>query len=79
MAINPGLMTDATGEGMPGATDVSLFTQKSLEQTYYNGSKPCLECGLLIQPQDVLLGKELCPKCQNRKDVAHVKGGMVSI
>jgi hypothetical protein len=76
--IDPGLMTDSTGEGEYGAHDVSLSTQQNMKETYYNGSKPCLECGLLLTPQVVLQGKELCPKCQNRRDVRHVKNGMVS-
>jgi hypothetical protein len=78
VAIDPGMMTDATGDGMAGATDVSLNTQRNLMETYYNGSKPCLECGLLLQPQDVLQGRELCPKCQNRQDTALVKNRMVA-
>lgn len=78
MAIDPGMMTDSTEDGMSGATDVSLDTQRNLKETYYNGSKPCLDCGLLIQPQDVLQGRELCPKCQNRKDTNLVKNRMVA-
>jgi hypothetical protein len=46
MAKDPGLLTDSTGEGMVGAYDVSLETQQDLKKTYYNGSKPCIECGL---------------------------------
>ena len=30
-----GLVTDATGEGMAGATDVSFQTQQELKQTTY--------------------------------------------
>jgi len=78
MPVDVGLMTDSTGEGMPGATDVSFGTQQIIKETYYNGSKPCLDCGLQIQPQDVLQGKELCPKCQNRKGASLVKNRMVA-
>lgn len=76
--IDPGLMTDSTGEGEVGSTDVSLRTQQNLKETYYNGSKPCLECGLLLTPQVVLQGQELCPKCQNRRASSLVKNRMVS-
>lgn len=76
--IDPGLMTDSTGEGEYGAHDVSLRTQEQLKNTYYNGSKPCLECGLLLTPQTVLQGRELCPKCQNRRDYNHVQNRMVT-
>ena len=76
--IDPGLMTDSTGEGETGAHDVSLSTQQNMENTYYNGSKPCLECGLVLPPQVILQGQQLCPKCKNRRDSRHVKNGMVS-
>jgi DNA-directed RNA polymerase subunit RPC12/RpoP len=75
--IDPGLMTDATGDGMAGATDVSLFTQKSLENTYYNGSKPCLQCGLEIEPYRAL-HTQYCPGCKSRRDAKLVKNRMVS-
>lgn len=76
MAIDPGLMTDSTGEGMPGATDVSLFTQQNLKKTYYNGSKPCLECGLHLDPYQAL-HLQYCPNCSNRKSYNLVKNRMV--
>jgi hypothetical protein len=77
MAVDPGLMTDSTGEGMPGATDVSLFTQKNLKNTYYNNSKPCVECGLHLDPYRAL-HNQYCANCSNRKSYNHVKNGMVS-
>jgi hypothetical protein len=77
MAIDPGFMTDSTGEGMPGATDNTLSTQQNLKNTYYNGSKPCLECGLQLTPYEVLYS-ELCPTCSNRKSTKLVKNRMVS-
>lgn len=75
--IDPGLMTDSTGEGEYGAHDVSLNTQKNLENTYYNGSKPCLECGLMLDPYHAL-HNQYCAGCSNRKSYKHVKNGMVS-
>ena len=50
MKNDPGLLTDSTGEGMAGAEDVRLDTQRDLEKTYYNGSKPCIECGTMLNP-----------------------------
>jgi Pyruvate/2-oxoacid:ferredoxin oxidoreductase delta subunit len=62
-----GLVTDATGEGMYGATDVSFQTQQELKKTAYNGSKACKGCGIY---------SDLCPTCTKRKAHKHVKGGM---
>ena len=73
--IDPGLFTDSTGDGMAGATDVSLATQKKLAQTYYNGSKPCLECGLLMNPVEAAY-RTLCPKCTRRQAVTRVQNRM---
>ena len=75
--IDPGLMTDATGDGMAGATDVSLLTQKNLKKTYYNGTKPCRACGLMLDPYQAL-HNEFCPNCSNRKSYNLVKNRMVS-
>lgn len=76
MAIkDPGLFTDSTGEGMAGATDVSLETQKELARTVYNGSKACKSCGLQMDPVQSLL-TELCTSCQRRKHYSLVKGRM---
>lgn len=76
MAIDPGLMTDSTGDGMAGATDVSLFTQKSLKKTYYNNSKPCIECGLMLDPYHAL-HTQYCANCNNRKATKLLKNRMV--
>ena len=73
MSMNdPGLFTDATGEGMAGATDVRLSTQKTL----YNGSASCNRCGYDMGPYESLLN-ELCPSCQRRQAKNRLKGGMV--
>lgn len=74
--IDPGLMTDSTGDGMPGATDVSLSTQLNLKKTMYNGSKPCTDCGLLLDPYRSFSNSQ-CYNCKNRRDVRLVKRGMV--
>ena len=77
MINDPGLFTDSTGDGMAGAMDVSLATQNELKKTYYNGSKPCIECGLLLNPVQSLHSQEgLCPSCKRRKQVKLVKGRM---
>ena len=77
MKNDPGLYTDSTGEGMAGAEDVSLETQRDLKKTMYNGSTSCKTCGMLIDPVQSLLNKELCPSCQRRKNYSLVKGRMV--
>lgn len=77
MAIDPGLMTDSTGEGSYGSTDVSLFTQEMLKNTYYNGSKPCIECGLMLDPYQAL-HTQYCPSCNNRKAYKLLKNRMVA-
>ena len=74
--IDPGLLTDSTGEGMAGAEDVSLLTQQNLKQTYYNGSKPCLDCGLLMNPVEAAY-RTLCSNCTSRDAVNRVKNRMV--
>jgi hypothetical protein len=76
MAKDPGLLTDSTGEGMVGAYDVSLETQQDLKKTYYNGSKPCIECGLSMNPVEVLHSNGSCPNCTRRKKANLVKGRM---
>ena len=75
MIKDPGLFTDSTGEGMAGAIDVSLETQRDLKKTYYNGSKPCIECGLLLNPVQSLHTKH-CSNCKRRKDAKLLKGRM---
>lgn len=77
MAKDPGLLTDSTGEGMAGMSDVSLETQQELKKTYYNGSKPCVECGLTMNPVEALHSTGgLCPQCKRRKSANLVKGRM---
>jgi hypothetical protein len=75
MKNDPGLLTDSTGEGMAGATDVKLQTQKDLNTTYYNGSKPCIECGLTLNPVQSL-HTETCTNCTRRKQSTLLKGKM---
>ena len=75
MKNDPGLFTDSTGEGMAGATDVRLQTQKDLKTTYYNGSKPCIECGLTLNPVQSL-HTDTCPNCTRRKQSKLLKGKM---
>lgn len=75
MKNDPGLFTDSTGEGMAGAEDVRLSTQRDLK-TQYNGSKPCIECGMMLNPVQSLHA-ELCPTCSRRKAAKLVKGRMV--
>ena len=73
---DPGLFTDATGDGMPGATDVRLETQMKLKNTLYNGSKGCKGCGMIIDPVQSLVNTELCPSCARAKKTKLVKGRM---
>lgn len=77
MKNDPGLYTDSTGEGMAGAEDVSLETQRELKRTMYNGSGACKACGTHIDPVQSLMNKDLCPSCQRRKKYSLVKGRMV--
>jgi hypothetical protein len=76
MSIDPGMFTDGTGDGMAGAMDVSLNTQKMLAETYYNGSKPCIECGLKMDPPSTLM-TETCPRCSRKKAAKIFKNRMV--
>lgn len=75
MKNDPGLFTDSTGEGMAGAEDVSLETQRDLGNVVYNGSKPCKGCGILLNPVQSLQS-ELCPSCNRRKKSELVKNRM---
>jgi hypothetical protein len=74
MKNDPGLFTDSTGEGMAGAEDVKLETQRELA-TVYNGSKACKGCGMLLNPVQSLQ-KDLCSSCHRRKLTNLVKGRM---
>ena len=76
MINDPGLYTDSTGDGMAGAMDVSLQTQRDLSKTIYNGDKACKACGTRIDPVQSLLNQEHCPSCSRRMKQSHVKGGM---
>jgi predicted RNA-binding Zn-ribbon protein involved in translation (DUF1610 family) len=75
MKNDPGLFTDSTGEGMAGAEDVALATQRDLKKTYYNGSKPCIECGFILNPVQSLQS-EKCPTCSRRAAAKLIKGRM---
>ena len=75
MIKDPGLFTDSTGDGMAGAMDVSLETQRELAHTVYNGDKACKSCGRRVDPVQSLLN-ELCTSCQRRKHYSLVKGRM---
>lgn len=76
MAKDPGLFTDATGEGMAGAEDVRLSTQNELKNTVYNGSKACSSCGSMMNPVQSLQNQTHCPSCTRRKASKLVKGRM---
>jgi hypothetical protein len=76
MKNDPGLFTDSTGEGMSGAEDVALETQRDLKNTQYNGSKVCTRCGGGINPVQSLLDQKTCPSCTRRQQVTRVKGRM---
>ena len=71
MTNDVGLFTDGTGDGMAGATDVSLGT-------IYNGSTGCMGCGKVMTPLESLrsIQDQLCPSCSRRKKVNLVKGRM---
>lgn len=76
MSKDPGLYTDSTGEGMAGAEDVSLETQRELAKTMYNGDKSCKACGMSIGPVQSLVNQDYCPSCSRRKKYSLVKGRM---
>ena len=73
---DPGLFTDSTGEGMVGAEDVSLSTQKKLKDTLYNGTRTCKACGGAMNPVESLRDQSVCPKCNRIKASRLVKGRM---
>jgi hypothetical protein len=68
MDADAGLFTDSTGEGTPGATDVSLGT-------WYNGSIVCKGCTSVLNPLQKL-NSEYCPSCTRSRAVKLVKGRM---
>jgi hypothetical protein len=75
MKNDPGLFTDSTGEGMAGAEDVSLETQRDLGATLYNGSKACKACGITLNPVQSL-HSEICSSCNRRRMNRLVKNRM---
>jgi hypothetical protein len=74
MKNDPGLFTDSTGEGMAGAEDVKLDTQREIG-TVYNGSTGCKACGMILNPVQSL-HTELCSSCSRRKLDTRVKNRM---
>ena len=76
MKNDPGLFTDSTGEGMAGATDPKLSTQRELKEIIYNGTNVCRGCGAGINPVQSLRNTELCPTCNRRMMGDRVKGRM---
>lgn len=74
MKNDPGLFTDATGDGMAGAMDIGLETQREMG-TVYNGSTSCKACGILLNPVQSL-HTQLCSSCNRRKLEKLVKGRM---
>lgn len=76
MELSHTLLTDSTGAGMAGAEDVSLEQQKKLKETYYNGSKPCVEgCGNILNPVQSL-HSGTCSSCARRKQAELLKKRM---
>jgi hypothetical protein len=76
MINDPGLFTDSTGEGMAGAEDVRLDTQREMGKTQYNGDNSCTKCGMAIDPVQSLLNKDVCPSCVRKQQYTRVKGRM---
>jgi hypothetical protein len=72
---DPGLFTDATGEGMAGAIDISLETQHNLKETQYNGAKACKGCGKSINPY-LAMTNDHCTHCSRVKASKLVKNRM---
>jgi Zn finger protein HypA/HybF involved in hydrogenase expression len=77
MAKDPGLFTDSTGEGMAGAEDVSLATQRELNRTVYNGESTCTSCGTAIDPVQSMFNKDTCPSCKRKEQYNLLKRGMI--
>jgi len=76
MKNDPGLFTDSNGDGMAGAHDVSLQTQKDLNRTSYMGDRACKACGTHIDPVQSLLNQDVCPPCSRKQKYSLVKGRM---
>lgn len=75
MKNDPGLFTDATGEGMAGAIDLSLESQQKLKETLYNGSKACKSCGSNLNPVQAM-SADHCPNCSRRNASKLLKNRM---
>jgi predicted RNA-binding Zn-ribbon protein involved in translation (DUF1610 family) len=75
MERDPSLFTDSTGDGMAGAQDIPLSAQRAMKQTFYSGSKLCLDCGTELTPVHAMYSP-ICPSCSNRKAQKLVKGRM---
>ena len=45
------------------------------DQTVYNGSKGCTDCGLLLGPVQAL-HSDICTPCSRRKAAKHLANGM---
>ena len=77
MRNDPGLFTDSTGEGMAGAEDVALSTQRELKRTVYNGESTCTSCGTIIDPVQSMFSQDTCPSCKRKQQYNLLKRGMV--
>jgi len=75
MSKDPGLFTDSTGDGMAGAEDVSLETQRQL-RTNYSGENTCTKCGIIINPVQSLVNQSVCPSCSRKAKMTRLKGRM---
>lgn len=46
-------------------------------QMKYNGSSPCPQCGLVINPVEYLHGDGVCMSCKNENTSRRIQGKMV--
>ena len=46
-----------------------------LDKTVYNGSKPCGDCGVYLNPVQAL-NSDLCPSCSRRKAANQIANRM---
>lgn len=44
--------------------------------TMYSGSHPCPQCGVMMNPVQVLSSKGVCPDCHNKRLQARIQGRM---
>jgi hypothetical protein len=77
MKNDPGLFTDSTGEGMAGAEDVRLSTQRDLNRTIYNGESTCTSCGSSIDPVQSMFSNDTCQSCKRKAQQNLLKKGMI--